>query len=245
MSDHDAPPPPPRAPSLTQRALYWCVWNATLLLLTIVYRLRRFHTERIPRTGPVLLIANHQSHLDPPSLSMCVTRRQTHFLARAGLFSSRAFGWLIRSLNAVPIKEESGDLGAIRAILARLETGVPVLMFPEGSRSFDGAMQPFKRGVALLLRRARCPVVPMAIEGAFDAFPRQARVPSFWGKRVAVAVGHPIAADELLKDGPDAALDRLQREVDELRRELRARLRASSGGRYPRSGPADAPAPQA
>lgn len=225
------------------RVLYWSVWWMLIPTLTLIYRLRRFHTERMPSEGAVLLAANHQSHLDPPTIATAVPGRAVHFLARSGLFRSRLFGWLIGSLNSVPIKEDSGDLGAIREIIARLETGVPVLVFPEGSRSPDGSVHEFKRGIALLLKRARCPVVPVAIEGAYDAFPRQRKWPRVWGCRLAVMIGEPIGPDELLKDGADAGLDRLRREIDTMRLELRSKLRAASGGRYPASGAGDGQSP--
>lgn len=228
-------------PGPLQRVFYWLVWYTTLALFTAIYRIRRYHTGRIPRTGPVLIAANHQSHLDPPLVSMCCPHRPTHFLARAGLFKNRAFGWLITALNSVPIKEESGDIAAIRQILARLDTGVPVILFPEGSRSPDGAQHEFKRGIALLLKRSKCPVVPVAVEGCFDAYPRHRALPRLWGQRVAVMVGQPIEPDDLLKDGPEAALRRLEREIDAMRLDLRAKLRAATHGRYPAPGPGDEP----
>ncbi|MDX2114464.1 MAG: lysophospholipid acyltransferase family protein [Planctomycetota bacterium] len=217
------------APSFLQRRLYWLAWHVVLLWFTVVYRGRRFHMERIPRTGPLLLVSNHQSHFDPPLIATCNPWRPTHFLARAGLFKKRAFAWLITALNAVPIREESGDLGAIREILARLALGVPVLVFPEGSRTPDGNLQEFKRGVAVLIKRARCPVVPMAVEGCFDAFPRQRSMPRLWGRRVAVMAGEPIWPEELFRDGPEAALARLEREVAALQRDLQRKLVAGGG----------------
>lgn len=247
-----APPPPtsilqpparsqrqaPR-PTLARSAVYWFCWSLTLCILTILFRLRRFHTERVPRSGACILAGNHLSHLDPPLLSLCVTTRQTHFVARLGLFKFKPFGWLISALNSIPIREEEGDIAAIKATLARLDDGHPVILFPEGSRSFDGLQQPFKRGVALLLKRARCPVVPVAVEGCYETFPRTRRLPRFWGTRIAVLVGHPIPHEELLKDGPDAALRRLATEIETLRLELRSRMRASTNGRFPPPGPAD------
>lgn len=211
--------------SLAQRAFYWFCWWMLMVLFTLVYRLRRYHFDRLPRSGAVLLAANHQSHLDPPAIAMCNTVRGTHFLARAGLFKNRFFSWLITALNAVPIKEDSGDLGAIRAILARLETGAPVLVFPEGSRTPDGEIHEFKRGLALLLKRAGCPVVPIAIEGAFDAYPRHRVLPRLFGQRIAIMIGEPIEHDELLKDGAEAGLARLRDEIEEMRLTLRERLR--------------------
>lgn len=240
-----APPsaPIPR-PSLARSLVYWSCWWFALLFLTIFFRLRRFHTERIPRSGACILAGNHLSHFDPPLLSLCTTTRQTHFVARRGLFKFKPFGWLISALNSIPLREEEGDVAAIRATLARLDAGHPVILFPEGARSLSGVQQPFKRGVALLLKRARCPIVPVAVEGCYEAFPRTRRLPRFWATRVAVQVGHPIPYDELFKDGSDAALRRLADEIETLRLDLRSKLRASTNGRFPPPGPADERAPR-
>lgn len=240
----DAPPRPDptrRRPTAAQRAFYWFIWSLTLVLMTLIYRVRRFGMRNIPATGPVLLASNHQSHLDPPLCAIANPWRPTHFLARAGLFKNPFFAWFITALNSVPIKEESGDLAAIREILARLEERVPVLLFPEGSRTPDGEMHEFKRGIALLLKRAKCPVVPMAVEGCYHAFPRSTSFPKLWGARIAVIAGRPIDPDDLLRDGPDAALKRLEREVETLRLELRSKMRAGTAGRLPPKGPGDAP----
>lgn len=236
MSDAPAPGRKPALSSL----VYWFFWFVCLLVLTLVYRLRRFGMERMPRSGAVLVVANHQSHLDPPVVGMLATRRQMHFVARMGLFKFKPFGRLIAALNSVPIREEEGDIAAIREVLARLAQGHAVLIFPEGSRSPDGALHGFKGGAALLLKRSKCPVLPVAVEGAFDAFPRHRKFPRLLGQRVAVMAGDPIPHDELLKDGPGAGLERLRREIDAMRLELRSRLRAASNGRVPKPGPGDA-----
>ncbi len=231
-------------PRFLQPVLYWSIYYSVMALFTLIYRIRRLNTGRIPRRGACLLVANHQSHLDPPLVSMCNPYRQTHFVARLGLFAHGPFAWLITSLNSIPVSEEESDVGAIREILARLEQGVPVILFPEGSRTEDGAMQPFKRGVALLLKRAKCPVVPIAVEGCYDTWPRNRRFPRFWGCRVGASVGVPIAAEELLKDGPDAGLARLAGEIETLRLDLRSRLRAATKGRFPLPGLGDERSPR-
>lgn len=214
--------------------IYWLCWSICWVFLTLFYRLRVHHAERVPRTGPCLIIANHQSLLDPPMVGMAVRNRPSHFIARLGLFKNPMFGSLIRDLNSIPIREESGDVAAMKAGLARLGKGVVLIVFPEGTRSPDGEMRPFKRGVSLLVKRAACPVVPAGLEGCHHAWPRGQKLPSLFGNRVALCVGHPIAHDELMKDGPDAAMRRLEREVSALQLEARASLAASSRGRFPR-----------
>lgn len=173
----------------------------------------------MPRTGACLIIANHQSYLDPPLIGL-TTLRPLHYVARIGLFESAAFAWLIRALNAVPIRESGSDAKAMREVLKRLEGGASVVLFPEGARTHDGAVRPFKRGVGLIVKKSHCPVVPMAIEGAYDAWPRRMGRPRLFGCRLAAAVGEPIPHDELMRDGADAALQRLHDEVEKLRAEL-------------------------
>ncbi len=219
--------------------LYDVCRRTCLALFRIFYRARARHPDRVPATGAVLIAANHQSYIDPPLVGGFVTQRQCNFIARAALFRFRPFGWLIRALNSVPIKEQS-DTAAIKEVIRLLQDGHAVVIFPEGGRCDDGAMHEFKRGVALLMKKARCPVVPAAVEGCFDAWSRHRR-PRLFGARVAVEYAHPIPHEELLRDGPDAALRRLEREIDAMRLRLRAELREQTGGRCPRPGPGDGP----
>jgi 1-acyl-sn-glycerol-3-phosphate acyltransferase len=226
--------------TLPRLVIYEIARFVVAFVLILIYRARAYDARRVPAVGPVLLAANHQSYLDPPLIGAFVATRQLSYLARAGLFSFRVFGWLISLFNSLPIREDGGDAAAIKETLRRLERGEAMLIFPEGTRSPDGSMATFKRGVALLVRKSRCPVVPVAVEGCFDAFPR-GRLPRLLGHRVAVAYGHPIAYDELMQDGPDAALDRLAREIDALRLMLRRRLREQTAGALPIFGPGDEP----
>ncbi len=225
-----------------KRLLWRFGWNLCLFTMRTLYREHRSGRTNMPDAGPVLIVSNHQSHLDPVAIGMCVTRRETHFVARDSLFKIPLFGALIRAYNAIPIKRGEGDAAGVRSVLDRLATGAAVLVFPEGTRTRDGRTAPFKRGVVLLIKRSRCPVVPAAVEGAFDAWPRSRKLPLVWGKRIGASLGEPIPHDELLADGPDAAMERLHREIEAMRLSLRDTLREQTNGRYPPQGPADRPA---
>jgi len=211
-----------------RQAAYWFM-RTTMNLDTL-------NAERVPLDGPLLVVANHQSFLDPPAIGGPIWERHFEFLARASLWKFGPFGKLIASLNSIPIAE-GGDAAAMKEALARLHAGRAVVVFPEGSRTFDGKTQPFKRGAAVLVKRARCPVIPAAIEGAYDAWPRTRKRPRVFGPPIAVAYGHPIPHAELMADGPDAALERLAREVETLRGKLHTHLRQRTNGRYPTSDP--------
>jgi len=210
-------------------------------IFRVFYRARIEGVQRVPVEGPLLIVANHQSYFDPPFIGCWITWRHFEFVARAGLFKNRFFGALISAVNAMPISEEGGDVAAVKETLRKLNEGRGIMIFPEGSRTNDGTIGEFKRGAELLLRRSRCPVVPVAIEGVYDAFPRGRKFPRLFGCRIAVRFGEPIPHDELVAKDGSPPLDRIRAWIDENRLELRAGLRERTRGRYPPPGPADGP----
>jgi len=212
------------------------------VLSSLFYRARTFNAQNVPASGPLILAANHQSNLDPPLIGIGLRQRHLTFVAKSGLFNFKPLATAISLLNALPINDEGGDITAIKETITRLQTGSAVLIFPEGSRCSHGAIEAYKRGVALLVKKARCPVVPVAIEGAFDAWPHTALFPRLFGCRVYVKYGTPIAYDELFRDGPEAALRRLREESERMRLELRSTLRQQTSGRFPAPSRGDAPA---
>lgn len=198
--------------------------------------------QHIPRTGPVLALANHQSHLDPPLMGAVAGNRGMAAVARESLLENPFFGWWVTSYKSIPIRRGAGDTSAIRKILEVLKSGEYVAMFPEGTRSRDGLMQPLERGVTLLLRKADCLVVPVGIEGTGLAWPRGKPMPRVWARpKVQVCVGEGIPSSELLAMKPDESLRFIAERIDGLRLRARARLRERTGGKYPLPGPADGP----
>src|SRR5262245_42862103 len=153
--------------------LFWWTFirGLVLLFLSAAYRIRRRGAEHVPPTGPIIYVANHQSHLDPPIVGVLVTDRPFSGLARATLFHSRILAWIMRGIGAIDIEQGKGDAGAMKAVLSELQAGRSVLIFPEGTRTSDGAIGEFQRGVMLLIKRSAAQVVPVAIEGAFDIWP--------------------------------------------------------------------------
>lgn len=102
---------------------------------------------------------------------------------------------LIESLNAFPVKRASADIGAIKETLRRLKHGALITVFPEATRTEDGQIRPFQPGVILIARKARVPVVPTLILGAYEAWPRHARLPR--PKRVLVAYAEPLTPEQM------------------------------------------------
>ena len=147
-----------------------------------------------PRRGPVLVVSNHQSHFDPPLVGAGCWRRM-NYLARETLFRFAPLGWLIRSLDAIPIDRDGLGLNGIKESLRRLKRGEMVLIFPEGTRTRDGEVAPFRPGFTVLAARSKAWILPVAIEGAFDAWPRSQKLPRLG--TIHVLYGKPIPPEEV------------------------------------------------
>jgi 1-acyl-sn-glycerol-3-phosphate acyltransferase len=128
--------------------------------------------ENIPAQGSFILAANHASLLDPPIVG-CHVPRQFSFFARKTLWKPGIASWWLDTVGTIPIdRDGSTDVMAIKRVLQALRTGRPVIMFPEGTRSRDGRLQPPKSGLGMFACRAAVPVVPARIFGSFDALGR-------------------------------------------------------------------------
>jgi cytidylate kinase len=141
-----------------------------------MFRLESRGRENVPTTGPVLLVANHSSVLDPPLIGSA-TDRQLSFLAKAELFDLPLFGGLIRRLNARPIRREGADPSALRTAMRVLEDGGALLIFPEGTRGDEGIIRSAKTGAGMLAVLSGAAVVPVFIKGSGRAWPRGRKLP--------------------------------------------------------------------
>ena len=121
------------------------------------------------------------------------------------------FGWLIHSLNAIPIDREGFGLGGVKETLKRLKRGEAVVVFPEGTRSLDGEVAAFKPGICTIARRGQAALLPVGIDGAYDAWPRRRKLPR--PERIQVCVGAPISADEVRRLSDEQLLDELHRRI--------------------------------
>jgi 1-acyl-sn-glycerol-3-phosphate acyltransferase len=187
------------------RAAYLALYAVSFWSLTFGAGIRVRGRRHVPRKGPVLLVANHQSYLDPWFVSLAVAPLRLTHLARSNLFDGSRFEAAIRSLGAVPIDRNFGRDG-LQAVLARLARGEAVLVFAEGERTHGGDVQPLKPGVSLLVKKSNVPVLPVGIAGAFDIWPRHAPLPipnplflPDSGRSVAVSIGEAVPAGRYIK----------------------------------------------
>lgn len=193
----------------------------------LLFRVRVCGRRHIPAAGPVLVCSNHQSHFDPVLVGLACDRRM-NYLARKTLFAFAPFRWLIEFFDAIPIDRDGFGLEGIKETLRRLRRGELVLIFPEGTRSVDGELSPLKPGVVALARRGGAPLLPVAIDGAYHAWPRTSRWPT--PGVIHVVVGPPLAADEVAALGDEELLAELTRRIAACHAAARAsRLRVVLG----------------
>jgi 1-acyl-sn-glycerol-3-phosphate acyltransferase len=157
-------------PTWVYRTIHAAVW----LEARIWHRLSVEGLEHLPRDGGCLIASNHQSFLDIPLIAAAVPRHVS-FVARDTLARSKLLAFIMKGCGAVLVKRGAADRRALREMAVHIERGDCVSIFPEGTRTEDGDPREFKGGVLLAARMARAPIVPLAIEGAFAAYPRGAR----------------------------------------------------------------------
>jgi 1-acyl-sn-glycerol-3-phosphate acyltransferase len=168
---------------------YRCGWCFFRAMFALYFRWRVFNPERVPLRGPVILASNHASYLDPPLVGVGL-RRQISYLARENLFHVPILAGILRSWDVVPVDRDGGTGRGLKQILNRLEDVGAIILFPEGTRSRDGELNPARSGIGLVVIKSSAPVVPVRVFGTHDAFGPHQRLPR--PRRVIVKYGHPL-----------------------------------------------------
>ena len=198
--------------------LYAICKPIAVAIMKALFRLEARGTEHVPRRGPVLLVSNHSSVLDPPLVGGMTPRRLT-FLAKAELFRVPGFGALIRRLGAQPLRREGADPSALRVAQRVLQDGGALLVFPEGTRGDEGVLRPAKPGAALLAMQTGAQVVPVYVHGSGAALPRGRRLPR--PVKVVVTFGAPLTFERATgadrKAQYDAASRRMMAAIAQLK----------------------------
>jgi len=164
-------------------------WSCFRVMYATYFRWRVIGAENVPVTGGVILASNHGSFLDPPLVGSGL-KRDINYLARESLFRFPGIGALLRSWNAVPVDRDGGGARGLKAILDRLLAGGGIILFPEGTRTKDGQLQPARSGIGLTVIKSTAPVVPVRVFGTFEAYGRRHKLPRPYP--VAVRYGKPL-----------------------------------------------------
>jgi 1-acyl-sn-glycerol-3-phosphate acyltransferase len=161
--------------------------------------------DRIPRDGPVILAANHASNLDAVVIGSWLIPtlgRRIHWLGKKELFAWPIIGWTATNGGVHPVDRGAADIEAFRLASRILDEGQILFVFPEGTRSPDGALQHARDGIAVLALRSGAPIVPVGIAGSNRVWPKGQKLPHPGG-HVTIRVGEPFRPAELLPAGTD------------------------------------------
>jgi 1-acyl-sn-glycerol-3-phosphate acyltransferase len=155
--------------------VYNVFYNLAKFFARCFFSLRIVHPKRMIEEGPLILAVNHSSYFDPPLAGIC-SRRAVYYLARKNLLEWPFFGPLFPAMNVIPVERDGSDMSALREVIKKVREGNGVVLFPEGTRSRDGNLQP--------------PVLPMRIFGAYHAFPKGSRGMRL--TKITVVIGEPL-----------------------------------------------------
>jgi 1-acyl-sn-glycerol-3-phosphate acyltransferase len=154
----------------------------------LAFRLKIYGRENLIEDGPAIYASNHASYLDPPLVGVAC-RKEVFYLARKTLFEKPVLGPLLPRINCIPVDRDRGDVAAVRTLLRLLKEGKRVVVFPEGTRSKDGNLQPARAGLGLIIAKSLAPVVPVRVFGSYAALPRSGGIHFV---PITLVVGKPI-----------------------------------------------------
>lgn len=204
---------------------YKIAYSLARFFFKTCFRLKVYGLEHF-RSGPAIIAANHASFYDPQVLGIACPE-EVHFLARGSLFDVPLLGRLIRILNSHPIARGVSDAQTLKIMVDLLLEGKKLILFPEGTRSPNGEIRPLARGVAYLMQKAHCPIIPAYISGTYEAWPRSRKVPKLTGK-MAVVFGSPIEWEE--KPETKAVQEEIAAQTEASLHNLKAWLDAGAHG---------------
>jgi 1-acyl-sn-glycerol-3-phosphate acyltransferase len=173
--------------------IYSLGYSFSKLVAKTLFGFRVYGRENMIEEGGAILAMNHESFLDPPLAGLASTR-QIYYLARKTLLDWPILGSLFPKVNVIPVDQERADMSALKAVIRLVRAGHCTVIFPEGSRTSDGRLQPAQPGLGLIIAKTLSPVVPMRIFGSHEAFPRGGKLRPF--TKITVVVGKPIRFTE-------------------------------------------------
>jgi 1-acyl-sn-glycerol-3-phosphate acyltransferase len=183
-------------PTVPARALYWVVRNAVVLFAKTFWRLKVSGLEHVPKEGAYVLAPGaHRSNIDTLVVS-AVTRRRLRFIGKDTMWKYGWSAWFFSSMGGIPVHRESADRQAVKLAQEVLESGEPVVMFPEGTRLEGPVIEPDKMfdGPSFVAARAQVPILPAGIGGGAKAMPVGSS--GIRPTKMALVIGPPLPPPE-------------------------------------------------
>lgn len=174
---------------VSSRAFYQGVRALVVAILRTYCRMEVSGAEHVPKSGPFVLAPVHRSYIDTPIASGC-TRRRLRFMGKDSMWKKRPFGWTLSALGAFPVTRGSADREAITRAIAVLESGEPLVLFPEGERKSGPEIQPLRDGAAYVACKAGVPIIPVGIGGSERVLGKGMKF--MYPRKLVVIIGEPI-----------------------------------------------------
>lgn len=203
-------------PQLEMQRVYGLCHYVLRVMFDICFRGEVVGVDNLPKRGGFLLAANHASFLDPPMIG-CHLSRQIAYFARKTLWKGGISSWWLDSVGTIPVDRDGGqDVSAIKRVLKALKDDRGLILFPEGTRTIDGNLQPAKPGVGFIAIKTQVPVVPVRIFGSYEALGKGRGLRL--GTPVTVVFGKPMPPAAY--DDPKAGKERAQRASERIMAEI-------------------------
>ena len=172
--------------------IFYTVIRALVVGLSVAYtRTRVIGRHNIPRDGAYLLAPVHRSNIDTP-LAAAVTHRRLRFMGKDSIWKVKPVGWVISALGAFPVTRGTADREALKRCVAVLESGEPLVLFPEGTRQSGPVVQPLFDGAAYVAVKAGVPIIPVGIGGSEGVMPKGSKM--IYPRKCVLVVGEAIHA---------------------------------------------------
>lgn len=168
----------------------------TMLFAKVFLKIKIYFPYGRPQGRKILVISNHQSLLDPPFIGSFLYNLPMKEFAKKELFRHPVMRVILKWLDAIPVNREGTDIESLKKAISVLKNDGVLLIFPEGTRTLDGNMQPFKKGAAYLVRKTKCNVLPVYVDGLFYVFPKNGKMRLRYPVKIIVGKVHPYSEIE-------------------------------------------------
>lgn len=194
------------------------------LIYKLFFRMKVYGSENVPSQGACILASNHSSFLDPPIVGTS-NFRELYYFARSSLMGSHFTDILFQLLNCIPVDRANPSPGTLKKAIGVLKENKALLLFPEGTRSLDGTFQKGKMGIGFIAHKAKCPIVPVYIDGSYNILPKGSKWPKF--TKLRVQIGKPFHLYDLYqKKGSEEVYQTISDQVMDTIRDLRDQLQS-------------------